>query len=232
MNKSANIPLPMWRITSRWKRNFGSWDINDILSWFLQIPLQTLILLGALLLSVQVVWRKLFSFDQGKNASAHEHLKNLSLRNFTIEELRQYDGVQDSRIYVAVNAKVFDVTKTKGTRYLDGAFSAFAGRDASRALATFSLERELVESNLSEPDKLLDLNPLQLDSLLDWEMQYLDRHPCIGKLVKSHEPSSLQQACLSTVRAVMGRNLCDEKMVETLPLPKKVRQGILAYGKE
>lgn len=51
-----------------------------------------------------------------------------------------------------------------------GPYSVFSGRDASRGLATFSVE----ESKLSETyDDLSDLTASQLESVKEWEMQFL-----------------------------------------------------------
>ncbi|XP_006893834.1 PREDICTED: membrane-associated progesterone receptor component 1 isoform X2 [Elephantulus edwardii] len=38
-------------------------------------------------------------------------LPRLKRRDFTLAELRRYDGIQDPRILMAINGKVFDVTK-------------------------------------------------------------------------------------------------------------------------
>ena len=46
----------------------------------------------------------------------------------------------------------------------------FAGRDASRALATFSVEETLFKD---EYDDLVDLTPSQMASVKEWEMQFL-----------------------------------------------------------
>lgn len=40
-------------------------------------------------------------------------LPKLKRRDFTLAELRPYDGVRDPRILMAVNGKVFDVTRAK-----------------------------------------------------------------------------------------------------------------------
>ncbi|KAJ4441159.1 hypothetical protein ANN_11010 [Periplaneta americana] len=89
-------------------------------------------------------------------------------RDFTVEELKPYDGTgQDGRILVAVNGKVFDVTKGKRFYGPGGPYSAFGGRDASRGLATFS-----VVSSKDEYDDLSDLNTMEMDSVREWEMQF------------------------------------------------------------
>ncbi|XP_046988083.1 membrane-associated progesterone receptor component 1-like [Schistocerca americana] len=80
-------------------------------------------------------------------------------RDFTVEELRKYDGTgPDGRILVAVNGNVYDVTKGKRFYGPGGPYSAFGGRDASRGLATFS-----VDSAKDEYDDLSDLNTMEME---------------------------------------------------------------------
>jgi len=45
----------------------------------------------------------------------------------------------------------------------------FAGRDASRGLATFSLSGEAIKD---EYDDLSDLTSMQMESVREWEMQF------------------------------------------------------------
>ena len=45
----------------------------------------------------------------------------------------------------------------------------FAGRDASRALATFSMSEEVFRN---EYDDLSDLSSMQMESVREWEMQF------------------------------------------------------------
>lgn len=48
-----------------------------------------------------------------------------------------------------------------------GPYSAFGGRDASRGLATFSLDLAK-----DEYDDLSDLNTMEMETVREWEMQF------------------------------------------------------------
>lgn len=82
----------------------------------------------------------------------------LPLRDFTLDELRRFDGTNEipelenaKAIYLAVNGTVFDVTPAQGfygkglqqklvtNEQTGGAYECFAGRDATRGLATMQL---------------------------------------------------------------------------------------------
>lgn len=62
--------------------------------------------------------------------AAEETLPKMKKRDFTIAELKPYDGLQNPRILMAVNGKVFDVTRGKkfygpGNYDLDVIFAFF-----------------------------------------------------------------------------------------------------------
>ncbi|KAL5011889.1 hypothetical protein ScPMuIL_010440 [Solemya velum] len=120
-----------------------------------------------------------------KDPPREPELPPMKKRDFTAEQMREYDGKgEDGRILMAVNGKVFDVTRGKRFYGPGGPYGVFAGRDASRGLATFSLTEEAIRD---EYDDLTDLNSMQMESVREWEMQFTEKYDYIGKLLKPGE---------------------------------------------
>lgn len=76
----------------------------------LNISILILVGLGCVVLYRRWGRRLVSSTGQGDEASA---LPKMRRRDFTLEQLREYDGLQNPRILMAVNMKVFDVTSGK-----------------------------------------------------------------------------------------------------------------------
>lgn len=76
----------------------------------LNIAVWVLVALGCVVLYRRWGRRLVSSTGQGDEASA---LPKMRRRDFTLDQLREYDGLQNPRILMAVNMKVFDVTSGK-----------------------------------------------------------------------------------------------------------------------
>ncbi|XP_056636129.1 membrane-associated progesterone receptor component 2-like [Diorhabda carinulata] len=115
--------------------------------------------------------------------SAASSLPKLKKRDFTVEELKKYDGNQeDGRVLVAVNGNVYDVTKGKRFYGPGGPYAAFGGKDASRGLATFN-----VAAAGEGYDDLSDLSTMEMDSIREWESQFKEKYDFVGRLLKPGE---------------------------------------------
>lgn len=93
------------------------------------LNITVLVLVAAICLAAYRRWgRRLVSgAAHGDGALA---LPKMRRRDFTLEQLREYDGLQNPRILMAVNMKVFDVTSVKDF-YGKGEWSAFWAQGAS-----------------------------------------------------------------------------------------------------
>lgn len=114
-----------------------------------------------------------------------ENTKNIEVlppmqRNFTVKELRKYNGTSsDGRILLVVNFNVYDVSGSTHFYGINGTYPQYAGCDISRNLINFSVEK----NDLEEFDDLSDLTESQRSTLLEWDQQYAEKYPLVGRLV-------------------------------------------------
>jgi membrane-associated progesterone receptor component len=113
----------------------------------------------------------------------------LKKQDMTLADLKKFDGSDtDGRILIAVNGKIFDVTNRGKDFYgKDGPYSALAGRDASRGLATFSLDASCLKDDY---DDLSDLSTDEMERLKEWEIQFSEKYYFVGKLLRPGESAT------------------------------------------
>ncbi|KAK8786339.1 membrane-associated progesterone receptor component 1-like [Amblyomma americanum] len=151
---------------------------------------------------IYLIYKIFFSRQHSRSTDVKREpeLPPMKRRDMTPEEIRKYDGTgEDGRVLVAVNGKVFDVTRGRNFYGPGGPYHAFAGHDASRGLATFSVERPK-----EGYDDLSDLNPMEMESVREWEMQFTEKYHYVGRLLKpgeeptdysdEEEPSAIEPA--------------------------------------
>ncbi|XP_038213571.1 membrane-associated progesterone receptor component 1-like [Zerene cesonia] len=104
-------------------------------------------------------------------------------QDMTVAELKKYDGTnEEGRVLLAVNGIIFDVTKGKRFYGPGGPYAAFAGKDATRGLATGE-----VATSDKEYDDVSDLTPDEVASAKEWEDQFREKYDIVGKLLKPGE---------------------------------------------
>jgi len=105
-------------------------------------------------------------------------------RTFTPRTLLPYNGEDGRPVYLAVRGRVFDVTSGRNFYGPGGAYSNFAGRDASRGLACHSFDESMLTKDLDGPlDTLADLGSEEAGTLREWEERFESKYLVVGRLV-------------------------------------------------
>lgn len=120
---------------------------------------------STVMVSSLLVYTFFFSSDDTKATEAMEPKKKEVIvpRDFTLAQLRDFDGQDDKKIYISLKHEVFDVSSAKHMYGPDGGYHCFAGREASRAMGKLSFD----EVDLANPD-YSDLSPFEKSTLNDW----------------------------------------------------------------
>ncbi|KAK9761568.1 Dihydrodipicolinate synthase [Basidiobolus ranarum] len=121
--------------------------------------------------------------SEPEELSPPEHPETTIFKCYTPKELTEFDGIKNSKIFMGVKGKIYDVTAGKKFYGPDGPYGNFAGRDASRGLAKHSFDEDMLTS-LEEPiDTLSDLNVEELESLKGWDDMFSEKYLYVGTLV-------------------------------------------------
>ncbi|KAI1305580.1 hypothetical protein EDD11_004915 [Mortierella claussenii] len=110
----------------------------------------------------------------------------LVFREYTPKELAEFDGrTEETRILMAIQGKVFDVTRGRNFYGPDGPYGNFAGKDASRGLAKNSFDKSMLTPIDGPIDKLEDLTDDEKESLGDWAVHFEAKYQLVGKLIEN-----------------------------------------------
>jgi len=121
----------------------------------------------------------------------------VKFRTFTPTTLLPHNGKDRPEVFLAVKGKVFDVSSGRNFYGPGGPYENFAGRDASRGLASGSFDEGVLTKDLEGPlDDLQGLNVDEREALEGWEERFDMKYPIVGKLVskadfKEDEPVEL-----------------------------------------
>jgi len=119
------------------------------------------------------------------DASSDDKEEAEPLRDFTVEQLREFNGENDSKIYISLRGVVYDCSSAQEHYGVGSSYHLFAGREASRAMAKLSFEeKDLANSNWN------DLGPFERNQLDGWVEKFRDfkHYPVVGRC--SQPPSS------------------------------------------
>lgn len=170
--------------TSLWKSLNGDVPMNVYIDRLKNGDPETIGLAAVSLLAGIVVAYGILSYfavDDSENETPKEKEpeKRDPPRDFTLEQLREYDGTNKKPIYVGLCREVFDVTSADSFYGVGNAYHCFAGRESTRAMAKLSFE----EADLSSL-KDDDFGGFEKHTLEDWyqKFKYYKQYPVVGRV--------------------------------------------------
>jgi len=79
---------------------------------------------------------------QRQNENKYRNVRRLPVGKLTTEEIRNYNGENNSRIFVSICGRILDVSYGHDYYGPDGPYHCFAGGDASFMLGKMSLDNQ------------------------------------------------------------------------------------------
>ncbi|GMP86233.1 hypothetical protein CsSME_00039081 [Camellia sinensis var. sinensis] len=117
-----------------------------------------------------------------KKANAYALREPVQLGDVTEDELRAYDGSDPEKpLLMAIKGQIYDVSRSRMFYGPGGPYALFAGRDASRALALMSFDRQDLTGNIE------GLSASELEVLQDWEYKFMEKYVKVGQLVSERK---------------------------------------------
>ncbi|KAG7666369.1 uncharacterized protein J8A68_000090 [[Candida] subhashii] len=113
--------------------------------------------------------------DQTEAEIYNSNLDLSTLPHFTHEELRQYNGTTNPKIYVAIRGRVYDVSQNLNSYGPGKAYNRLAGIDGSRLLGMNKLVSDDKEDWYTE-----DLDDSQNAIIDKWVIFFDKRYHVIG----------------------------------------------------
>mmetsp|Transcript_21985 Transcript_21985/g.24568 ORF Transcript_21985/g.24568 Transcript_21985/m.24568 type:complete len:184 (-) Transcript_21985:1556-2107(-) len=169
----------------------GFWD--QLVSEFVEssMPIQVFVVAALLLivyLILSMVWDMIRPRPPIRDMTPVPKEK-IVLKEFTIEELRYYNGENDSDgkpkpVYLSLSGVVYDVSRGRGFYGPGGGYASFAGRECSVALAKHGFEPKFFEN----PD-VTTLTPDEVGTLNEWKAFFENKYDHIGNIVKNKRTS-------------------------------------------
>lgn len=168
--------------------------------------------------------------DDGAEAdvAAKEPEKRDPPRDFTVEQLREFDGTNGKPILVGLCRDVFDVTSSASFYGEGSAYHCFAGRESTRAMAKLSFDEADLSSLVND-----DFGPFERNTLDDWyqKFKYYKCYPIAGRV--SVPPSGLvfTKAELLATKEALSTAVPPEGRVDA-PIYMAIRGKVLdvSYG--
>ena len=103
-----------------------------------------------------------------------------NLIEMTKDDLKCFDGIHNTNIYISIKGEIFDVTNSDFYKP-GGPYHVFAGRDASVGLAKMSHDVEFLDTDRYDWNNCLDEKERKI--LDDWYDKYTQKYKKIAKLV-------------------------------------------------
>jgi len=97
----------------------------------------------------------------------------------TKEQLKEFDGKKNSKIYLAILGRVFDVSTGESHYAVGGSYAFFSAKDATRAYLTGDFTDKGLTDNLDE------LKEEEIDGLTQWIEFYQEQYKQVGVVVGS-----------------------------------------------